>query len=166
MPCGSLYTPIIGVLGYVLCPAAQEVLLVHRHRRSDDQHRGKYNGIGGKLRPDEDVASAMRREAREEAGIEIEMMALRGTVNWTGFGPQAEDWLGFIFLITRFEGAPQRENEEGTLVWQPVARLAELPMWEGDRYFLPLVFDRDPRIFHGYMPYDGDKPKGWSYVRI
>ncbi|MCX7934824.1 MAG: hypothetical protein N3A66_06145 [Planctomycetota bacterium] len=96
----------------------------------------------------------------------LEEMALRGTINWTNFGPHGEDWLGFIFLITRFCGVPPRENEEGTLIWHPVARLAELPMWEGDRHFLPLVFDRDPRIFHGYMPYSGERSKGWTYVRI
>jgi len=166
MPHGAVYTPIIGVLGYVLSPTGQEVLLVHRHRRPEDQHCGKYNGIGGKLRAAEDVASGMLREAREEAGIEIEAMTLRGTINWTGFGPQGENWLGFVFLITRFRGTPRCENEEGTLAWHAVARLAELPMWEGDRYFLPLVFDSDPRIFHGYMPYAGDRPLEWSYVRI
>jgi 8-oxo-dGTP diphosphatase len=39
-------------------------------------------------------------------------------------------------------------------------------MWEGDRHFLPLVFDDDPRTFHGTMPYDGDRPKDWIYERL
>ena len=39
----------------------------------------------------------MRREIREEAGIECESMQLRGTLNWPGFGKHGEDWLGFIF---------------------------------------------------------------------
>ncbi len=29
----------------------------------------------------------------------------------------------------------------------------QVPMWEGDRHFLPLVFDGDTRPFHGVMPY-------------
>jgi 8-oxo-dGTP diphosphatase len=45
-------------------------------------------------------------------------------------------------------------------------RLGELPLWEGDRHFLPMVFDSDPRPFHGYMPYDREKLKGWSFVRL
>ena len=39
-------------------------------------------------------------------------------------------------------------------------------MWEGDRHFLPLVFDDDPRAFHGVMPYKDGRPTGWRYSRI
>ena len=39
-------------------------------------------------------------------------------------------------------------------------------MWPGDRHFVPLVFDDDPRAFHGTMPYDGDQPRSWTYERI
>ena len=42
---------------------------------------------------------------------------------------------------------------------------AELPLWAGDRHFLPLVFDDDQRAFHGTMPYDHDTPLSWTYVR-
>ncbi len=160
------YTPIVGTLGYVLSPDRTQTLLIHRNARADDQHLGKYNGLGGKMDPDEDVVTCMRREIREEAGIECEEMALRGTINWTGFGPNGEDWLGFVFRIDRFSGTPLASNPEGSLVWHPVDRLLELPLWEGDRHFLPLVFDDDPRAFHGYMPYENDRPKGWSYVRL
>ncbi len=160
------YTPIVGTLGYVLSPDGREVLLVHRTARAGDDHFGKYNGLGGKMHPDEDVVACMKREIREEAGIEATELTLRGTINWTGFGPSGEDWLGFLFRIDRFEGTPVTENEEGTLAWHPLERIGELPMWEGDRHFLPLLFDDDPRAFHGYMPYEGDRPVSWQYVRV
>jgi len=160
------YTPIIGTLGYVLSPDRTETLLIHRNARPDDQHLGKYNGLGGKMHPDEDVVTCMRREIHEEAGIECAKMLLRGTINWTGFGPNGEDWLGFVFRIDRFTGTPLAGNPEGQLVWHPVDRLLELPLWEGDRHFLPLVFDDDPRAFHGVMPYANERPLGWSYVRL
>jgi 8-oxo-dGTP diphosphatase len=108
----------------------------------------------------------MRRELLEEAGITATAMTLRGTINWTGFGPDGEDWLGFIFLITAFGGEPFDSNEEGTLDWHPVVTMMDLPMWEGDRHFLPLVFDDDQRAFHGYMPYDGGTPLSWEFTRI
>ena len=41
-----------------------------------------------------------------------------------------------------------------------------LPLWDGDRHFLPLVFDDDPRVFHGVMPYAGGRALSWSYCRI
>ena len=160
------YTPIVGTLGYILSPDRTKTLLVHRSFRENDDQLGKYNGVGGKMIPSEDVVSCMRREILEETGLKATKMQLRGTINWTGFGPKGEDWLGFIFLVEEFEGELLEENEEGPLLWHPLDGLDELPMWEGDRHFLPLVFDGDPRVFHGYMPYEGDRALSWSFVRI
>ncbi|MCP5184355.1 MAG: 8-oxo-dGTP diphosphatase [Pseudomonadales bacterium] len=160
------YTPITGTLGYVLSADGANVLMVHRNARQDDQHLGKYNGLGGKLEADEDIAEGMLREIREEADIAVTAMELRGTISWPGFGPNGEDWLGFIFLVTAFEGEPPAANEEGDLEWVPLAQLMDLPMWEGDRHFLPLVFDGDPRPFHGIMPYEGGRMVSWRYSRF
>jgi 8-oxo-dGTP diphosphatase len=160
------YTPIVATLGYVLSPDGKRVLMIHRNARPDDQHLGKYNGLGGKMEPDEDIASCMRREIREEAGIECLEMSLRGTLNWPGFGKRGEDWLGFIFVVTRFEGTPLVSNHEGALEWVPLEELDNLPMWEGDRHFLPLVFDADPRPFHGVMPYKDGRMLSWSVTRL
>jgi len=162
----SSYSPIIATLGFVLSPDRTHTLLIHRNARKDDQHLGKYNGLGGKMHAHEDVAGCMRREVREEAGIECTEMTLRGTINWTNFGRQGEDWLGFIFLISRFSGRPFSENKEGTLGWQPVDQLHSLPMWPGDRYFLPLVFDGKPGVFHGWMPYRDGNPVSWHFERF
>ena len=160
------YTPIVATLGYVLSPDRSEVLMIHRNARPDDQHLGKYNGLGGKMEPGEDIAACMRREILEEAGITCESMQLRGTLNWPGFGKHGEDWLGFIFLIDRYAGMPLQANAEGTLEWVALQRLMTLPMWEGDRHFLPLVFDADPRPFHGVMPYRDGRMQSWSFTRL
>lgn len=159
------YTPILATLGYVLSPDRTRVLMVHRNARAGDHHLGKYNGLGGKLEPGEDVAAGMRREIREEAGIECTAMQLRGTISWPGFGRQGEDWFGFLFLVQAYEGEPLARNAEGDLEWVPVQALEGLPLWEGDRHFLPLVFDQDPRPFHGVMPYRAGRMVSWSYSR-
>lgn len=88
------YTPILATLAYILSPDGRQVLLVHRNRRADDPHRGKYNGLGGKLDPGEDVVACIRREVREESGLECDELVLRGTISWPGFGKQGEDWFG------------------------------------------------------------------------
>jgi 8-oxo-dGTP diphosphatase len=159
------YTPILGTLAYVLSPDKKAVLMVHREGRPEDIHIGKYNGLGGKLEREEDVFSSIKRELYEEALIIPKEIILRGTINWTSFGPKEEDWLGFIFLVSSFEGKPPDKNVEGRLVWVPQEELSTLPMWEGDRYFLPLVFDKDPRPFHGYMLYVKGRPASWTYQR-
>ena len=159
------YTPIVATLGYVLSPDGRQVLMLHRNARADDHHLGKYNGLGGKIEPDEDVLAGMRREITEEAGIDCTALSLRGTISWPGFGKHGEDWLGFVFVVTAFTGMPLQRNPEGTLEWIDIARLHELPMWEGDREFLPLVFDDDPRPFHGVMPYRDGRMQSWRYSR-
>jgi 8-oxo-dGTP diphosphatase len=157
------YTPILATLGYVLSPDGRRVLLIHRNRRAEDPHFGKYNGLGGKLERDEDVIAGLRREVREEAGIECETVLLRGTISWPGFGRHGEDWFGFVFRIDRWSGSPRSDNAEGTLEWVEVERLLSLPLWEGDRFFLPLVFEQTDRQFHGVMPYQDGKPVRWDY---
>jgi len=161
-----MYCPIGGTLGYILSRDRKKILLIHRNLRHNDHHLDKYNGLGGKMLPNEDVVSCLRREIFEEAGIKCEDIILRGTINWTGFGPEGENWLGFIFRIDRFSGTPFTSNEEGSLSWVPIDDLDKLPMWEGDRYFLQLVFDDDPKLFHGYMPYRDGRPLSWNYERI
>jgi 8-oxo-dGTP diphosphatase len=160
------FTPVLATLGYVLSPDGQRVLLVHRNRRPDDLHLGKYNGLGGKLESGEDVVTGLRREVREEAGIECEELVLRGTISWPGFGKDGDDWFGFVFRIDRWSGTPHTENAEGTLEWVEVGRLHELPLWEGDRHFLPLVFERTTKQFHGVMPYRDGRPVSWSFSLV
>jgi 8-oxo-dGTP diphosphatase len=160
------YNPILATLGYVLSQDRQRVLMIHRNARGDDHHLGKYNGLGGKLEANEDAAAGMRREILEEAGIQCLEMALRGTISWPGFGRGGEDWFGFLFVVTRFSGEPLQRNPEGTLEWVGIEALDTLPLWEGDRHFLPLVFDDDPRPFHGLMPYQDGRMQSWTFSRV
>jgi 8-oxo-dGTP diphosphatase len=176
---GTPYTPILGTLAYLWDRSTDRVLMVLRNARPDDEHLGKFNGLGGKLEPGEDIVEGIRREIREEAELEVTSMVLRGTINWPGFGAKGEDWFGFVFLVEQWTGEPLERNPEGELVWIDRSRLlqacsdddaerdaAALPMWEGDRWFVPLVFDDDDRAFHGVMPYSQGRPQRWSYQRL
>ncbi|MGC9668016.1 NUDIX hydrolase [Planosporangium sp. 12N6] len=161
---------VVATLGYVLSPDGARVLMIRRDARPDDLHLGKYIGLGGKLEPDEDLYTGMRREIREEAGIECAALDLAGTVSFPGFGRDGEHWFVTVFRITDWSGEPSTRNPEGTLVWVDVADLlaGAVPLWEGDRWFLPLVFPdasagAPVRMFHGVMPYADGRPTGWSY---
>lgn len=164
-----MFTPLIGTLGYLVSADGTRVLLVHRSREGD-AHAGKWNGLGGKLEPGEDVYSCLCRELQEEAGVEVTSARLRGTISWPGFGSdgalrqaQEPDWFGFIFVVDGWTGAIPERNDDGPLQWHPIDALADLPMWEGDRYWLPLVFSDGP-IFYGVMPYVDGRPSNWSYT--
>lgn len=160
------FKPIASTLAYILSPDKKRVLLVHRTLKEGDENLGKYNGVGGKIERGESVSDGIRREIREETGLLVTSMNLRGTIIWTDFGPNKEDWIAFIFIVDGFEGTPFESNDEGALSWIDIDKLDSLPMWKGDRLFLPLVFDDDPRPFYGHMRYDGDDPAEWTFDRI
>jgi 8-oxo-dGTP diphosphatase len=139
--------------------------MIHRDKRPDDLHYGKFNGLGGRLEPGEDIVSGMRREILEESGLVADRLTLRGTISWPGFGKNGEDWFGFVFLIQSWHGELNDGNHEGTLEWIPLNKLSTLPLWPSDHNFLSMVFDTDPRPFHGYMPFHNGEMVNWSYER-
>jgi 8-oxo-dGTP diphosphatase len=155
----------IATLGYVFSPDRRRVLMIRRDARPDDVHYGKYNGLGGKLEPDEDVAGCMRREIREEAALECGGLDFAGTVSWPGFGRDGSNWFGFVFRIYDWTGEPNAANDEGSLHWVPLDDILSrrIPMWESDHHFLPLVFADSPTPFHGIMPFAQGKALSWSY---
>ena len=161
-----MLTPIMTTLAFVLSPDGEQVLMCHRIARSDDEQLGKWNGLGGKLEADEDVVACIIRELREEAQIVPTALRLRGTISWPGFGSDGSDHFGFIFVVDSFTGEPPDHNEEGVLVWQPISALDELPMWEGDRHFLPLVFNPAIEQFHAVLPYVDGRPTGFSWTAL
>ena len=121
------YTPIVATLGYLV--ADGRVLLVHRGREGD-VHAGKWNGLGGKLEPDEDVYSCLCRELRRRPDHgHVRPAARHGLL--AGFGTGGEDWFGFLFVVNAWEGALPERNADGPLVWHSIDELDGLPMWEG-----------------------------------
>lgn len=101
-----------------------DVLLL-RHPDDGDRFRGRWNGIGGHIEPGEDVRAAARRELREEAGLEIGPLALRGVVHESGL-------LGHAHVLFVFVGTAQSRQvhaKEGhALRWQPLDAIGELPL--------------------------------------
>lgn len=161
-----MYKPILATLGYILSSDQNQVLMIHRNKRPEDIHFGKYNGLGGRLESGENVIAGMRREILEESGLVADRIVLRGTISWPGFGKNGEDWFGFIFRIEEWHGDAHSGNHEGTLEWVPINSIPQLPLWPSDHNFLPMVFDNDPRLFHGSMPYKDGEMVSWNFERV
>ncbi len=156
---------MVATLAYILSPDREHVLLIHRNKRPDDIHYGKYVGLGGRLERDEDVLTGVKREIKEESGLLAERLVLRGTILWPGFGKGGQDWFGFVFRVDGFSGESHEGNAEGTLEWVQLRDIHTVPMWRSDHEWLPMVFDSDPRQFHGVMPYHDGEMMSWSYQR-
>lgn len=161
-----MYKPILATLAYIVSPDGLNVLLVHRNKREDDIHFGKFNGLGGKIEPGEDIISSVKREIHEESGLKVEKMLLRGTINWPGFGKEGQDWFGFIFRVDGYSGDLTAENNEGSLEWVAIENLDSVNMWESDRVWLPMVFEKNSPPFHGVAPFENGKMISWSCTRL
>src|SRR5262249_42758377 len=107
-------TPRLQTTAYVMSPDRERGLLIHRNQRPDDIHQGRYLGLGGHVDPGEHVVHCVRREIFEESGLTVQSLAFRGTVLWTGFGPDHHDALCFVFRVDSFTGEAHAGNEEGT----------------------------------------------------
>jgi len=123
--------------------------MIHRVKKANDMHEGKWNGLGGKLEPGETPEECAVREIREESGLRVKDVSLRGFLTFPAFSND-EDWYVFVFTAADFEGT-LIDSPEGNLQWIEDDRLFDLPLWEGDRYFLQWM--AEGRFFSGKFVY-------------
>ncbi len=134
-----------------------QTLMIHRNKRADDIHLGKWNGLGGKFEPGELPEECVLRELREESGLEVRQPRLCGLLLFTGF--KGNDWYVFVFTAREFSGE-LHENGEGTLAWIPDSELEALPLWPSDPIFLPWI--REEKFFSAKFIYAGDEMKEYT----
>lgn len=133
-----------------LCYVRQggKTLMLHRIKKANDMHAGKWNGLGGKLLPGETPEACAIREVYEESGLTLINPVLRGIITFPGFAKSAsaplragaqdelDDWYCFLFIGREFTGA-LLDSDEGVLAWIDDTALLALSLWPGDRIFIP-----------------------------
>ena len=130
-----------------------QTLMLHRVKKENDMHQGKWNGLGGKLELGESPEECAVREVREESGLIARNPRLRGILTFPAFAKN-EDWYVYVFTIHDFVGElhPPDESLEGNLAWIDNHVLLDLNLWPGDRVFLPWL--NQPHFFSGKFIYD------------
>ena len=128
-------------------------LLIHRTKKKNDVNEGKWIGVGGHLEPGETPVHAFKREIREETGLEVLKYRYCGFVDF--LNSVAEPERMYVYKVTEFTGE-MIECNEGDLAFVEKSKMLDLPMWEGDKVFLPLIEEKGP-IFELTLVYEGDK---------
>ena len=137
-----------------------KTLMIHRVKKTNDMHQGKWNGLGGKLDQGETPEECVIREVFEESGLRISNPLLKGVLTFPKFA-RDEDWYAFIFVADQFVGH-LIDSSEGVLRWIKDEQLLALELWEGDRIFIPWL--ERPGFFSGKFVYQAGKLVDHSVV--
>jgi 8-oxo-dGTP diphosphatase len=137
-----------------------KTLMLHRIKRENDMHAGKWNGLGGKFEPGETPEACAVREIHEESGVTVTNLQLRGILTFPVFADEV-DWMAFVFTAD-YAGGELIESPEGVLAWIDDDDLLDLELWPGDRIFIPWL-DEAP-FFSARFDYDDGEFVGHEVV--
>ena len=143
----------LATLCYITDKKKNSTLMLHRIKKENDYHQGKWNGLGGKLNLGETPEECAIREIKEESGLTVKNPSLKGFLTFPNFDG-IDDWYVFVFTFEEFNGN-LIDSPEGKLEWIPNDELTSLNLWEGDKVFLEWVFSG--KIFSAKFNYEDGK---------
>lgn len=135
--------------------------MVHRDGKYLLQNRKKkdwpgYTFPGGHIEPGESIVDAVKREMREETGLEIQAPRLCGVKQFPIAGGR---YLVFLFETDQFDGE-LRSSDEGEVEWVSRERLGEVPLVEDFMELLEVM--ENPALTEFQYLVSGDE---WTVVQ-
>ena len=121
-----------------------KVLLLYRNKKENDANEGKWIGVGGKAEAGETPEECMKREVFEETGLAVTKYHFHGIIRFVS--EMWDDEEMYLFSASEYEGEITGPCDEGKLEWIERGKVFELPMWEGDKYFLKPLLDGQESI--------------------
>lgn len=129
-------------------------LMLYRNKKENDCNAGKWIGVGGKFERGESADACMKREVFEETGLTVTDFHYYGVISF--YSDSADTELMYLYSAAGFEGELKDNCNEGTLRWVPKSEIENLPLWEGDRYFLADMLAGKQQISMS-LYYEGDR---------
>lgn len=143
------YLKIISTVCYVRSQG--KILVLYRNKKEGLSGKRFFRGLGGKAEQGENPIECVKREIKEEAGIDINPI-------WKGIvtisKPLDKDWESHVFIAEGYNGN-LINSSEGELMWVDEKDFLNLEMPEGDKKLFPLLFN-DIK-FNAHLKYDDDK---------
>lgn len=148
----------LATLCYVMNKKNKTTLMIHRTKKKNDYHEGKWNGLGGKFEKGETPEECAIREIKEESGLLVKSPHMHGFITFPEFDG-VDDWYVFIFTAEEYDGN-MIDSPEGKLEWIPNDKVTGLNLWEGDKIFLEWLYQ--DRFFSAKFNYENGKYKDYS----
>jgi 8-oxo-dGTP diphosphatase len=138
----------IGNVCFIRDRKNNKILLLKRAR---EPMQNMYTGVGGKTGFDEDIYASCIREAKEETGLIISDVKLKGVIK-TVLDGKDSSWILFVYLADKF-GGTQIPCNEGELTWVPIDEIYSCNLIGFIRRTLPHVLD-DAAFVEGTIKHD------------
>lgn len=140
-------------LGYAFFE--DSILFLRRNKKKNDPNEGKCVGIGGHFKKNEKRYACMRREFEEETSLKIKEFSFLGTIYF--LNDAYEDEKIYLFQINSCIGTLSASCDEGEFVLVKKEEILNLPLWEGDKYFLKFIDKNLSSPFELTLIYKGEK---------
>jgi 8-oxo-dGTP diphosphatase len=142
----------------VHCLHNNHVLLMKRNK---EPNLGLWVAPGGKIESNEAPYESAIRELREETGLAVHEIHLRGIVSIV-MPTLEQPCLQFLYAVLDFSGELIADEREGTLQWWPVSDIGQLPMPPANEVFLPHAIDINQPFYQAKYMYDAN----WQLVGV
>ncbi len=151
-----------GVYETVTCylRRGNKILLMYRNKKEVDINKNKWIGVGGHVEEGEISEDTVVREVKEETNYDLIDYEKKAIIIFN-FGEEIE--IMDLFVRNKLKGKITAWCNEGDLAWVDIKDLADLPMWEGDRIFLPLALSKAP-FFEMVLFYKDDKLLDYKFL--
>jgi 8-oxo-dGTP diphosphatase len=121
---------VVTAVAAAIWNAEREVLLI---RRTKQPRLGQWSLPGGKIEFGEPLAEALKREIREETGLEIEIVGLidvAETINDASAGAAGAHFILIDYAARVVSGVAVAGSDAADATWVPAASLSDYPMWD------------------------------------
>ena len=116
---------------------------------------GRWNGFGGKVREDESIEDAAKREVKEECGLEIKRLEEVGVHEFEFVKERGTILEVHVFRGLSWQGEPF-ETEEMRPKWFLTSKIPYQDMWPDDILWLP-TFLEGKKFRTKFLFGDGDQ---------
>lgn len=138
----------IGNVCFIVDEQNDKILLL---KRSKEPLKDKYTGVGGKTNLLEDIRSSCIREAKEETGLDLKNIQLKGVIK-TILKEENSSWILFVYFSNQYTG-DLICSPEGILQWFDTKKIFQLNLIGFIRKTLDLFFKGAP-FLEGTIEHD------------